>query len=113
MPAYLFLRHRRPVGWLRTAARGSEPRLSISGDDPVAYLTDGKPVQGRAEIEYLWYKLRWRFASEAHRGLFVKDPDHYAPQYDGYCAIGGSNGDAATVDPDAVGIFPPRKLLEM
>ena len=31
-------------------ARGDEPRLSISGYDPVAYFTDGKPVQGKAEI---------------------------------------------------------------
>ena len=35
------------------AARGDEPRLSISGYDPVAYFTDGKPVQGKAEFEYL------------------------------------------------------------
>src|SRR5262249_35991026 len=45
-------------------ARSEEPKLSISGYDPVAYFTDGKPVQGRAEIEYLWHKLRWRFASQ-------------------------------------------------
>jgi hypothetical protein len=28
-------------------ARADEPRLSISGYDPVAYFTDGKPVQGK------------------------------------------------------------------
>ena len=89
---------------LSTSARSEEPKLSISGYDPVAYFTDGKPVQGKAEIEHLWHKLRWRFASEAHRDLFTKDPDHYAPQYDGYCAMGVSNDDAAhkdTVDPEA------------
>ena len=52
---------------LSTSARSEEPKLSISGYDPVAYFTDGKPVQGKAEIEHLWHKLRWRFASEAHR----------------------------------------------
>jgi hypothetical protein len=30
-----------------------EPKLSISGYDPVAYFTDGKPVQGKTEFEYL------------------------------------------------------------
>ena len=59
------------------SAWGDEPKLSISGYDSVAYFTDGKPVQGKAEIEYLWHKLRWRFASDAHRELFVKDPEHY------------------------------------
>jgi hypothetical protein len=96
------------------SAWGGEPKLSISGYDSVAYFTDGKPVQGKAEIEYLWHKLRWRFASEAHRELFVKDPERYAPQYDGYCAMGVSNGDAAhkdTVDPEAWAIVDGKLYL--
>src|ERR1700693_5230921 len=63
-------------------ARGDEPRLSISGYDPVAYFTDGRPVQGKAEFEYPWHRLRWRFVSSEHRDLFTRDPKHYAPQYD-------------------------------
>ncbi len=89
---------------LSSAARGDEARLSISGYDPVAYFTDGKPVQGKPDLEYLWHRLRWRFANVSHRDLFVKDPDHYAPQYDGYCAMGTSIDSAAhkdTVDPTA------------
>jgi hypothetical protein len=35
------------------SARSEEPKLSISGCDPVAYFTDGKPVQGKSEFEYL------------------------------------------------------------
>ena len=96
------------------SAWGDEPKLSISGYDSVAYFTDGKPVQGKAEIEYLWHKLRWRFASDAHRELFVKDPERYAPQYDGYCAMGVSNGDAAhkdTVDPEAWAIVDGKLYL--
>ena len=99
---------------LSTSARSEEPKLSISGYDPVAYFTDGKPVQGKADIEHLWHKLRWRFASEAHRDLFTKDPDHYAPQYDGYCAMGVSNDDAAhkdTVDPEAWAIVDGKLYL--
>ena len=87
-----------------TAARGDEPRLSISGYDPVAYFTDGRPIQGNADFEYLWHRSRWRFASSEHRDLFSKNPEHYAPQYDGYCAMGASRDAAAhkdTVDPNA------------
>src|SRR5271165_5884801 len=80
------------------SARGEEPKLSISGYDPVAYFTDGKPVQGKSEFEYLWHKLRWRFADGAHRESFVKDPDRYTPQYDGYCAMGVSDGEAGHKD---------------
>ncbi len=81
-----------------TAALGDEPRLSIGGYDPVAYFTDGRPVQGNADYEYLWHKLRWRFVSSEHRELFSKDPEHYAPQYDGYCAMGASADLAAHKD---------------
>jgi enamine deaminase RidA (YjgF/YER057c/UK114 family) len=96
------------------SARSEEPKLSISGYDPVAYFTDGKPVQGKAEIEYLWHKLRWRFADGAHRELFVKDPDRYTPQYDGYCAMGVSAGEAGhkdTVDPEAWTIVDGKLYL--
>jgi enamine deaminase RidA (YjgF/YER057c/UK114 family) len=97
-----------------SAARGDEARLSISGYDPVAYFTDGKPVQGKPDLEYLWHRLRWRFAKVSHRDMFVKDPDRYAPQYDGYCAMGAS-GDAAahkdTVDPEAWAIVDGKLYL--
>jgi len=85
------------------AAQSEEPRLSISGYDPVAYFTDGKPVPGLSEFEYAWHNARWHFASAAHRDLFVKDPEHYAPQYDGYCAMGVAwqQPHKDTVDPNA------------
>jgi enamine deaminase RidA (YjgF/YER057c/UK114 family) len=96
------------------AARSEEPKLSISGYDPVAYFTDGKPGPGKSEFEYLWHKLRWRFADGAHRELFVKDPDRYTPQYDGYCAMGAAGGEAAhkdTVDPEAWAIVDGKLYL--
>ena len=102
------------VALFGASARGDEPRLSISGYDPVAYFTDGRPVQGKAEFESVWRKLRWRFASGEHRDLFIKDPQRYAPQYDGYCAMGVSNEAAAhkdTVDPEAWAIVDGKLYL--
>jgi enamine deaminase RidA (YjgF/YER057c/UK114 family) len=96
------------------SARSEEPKLSISGYDPVAYFTEGKPVQGRSEFEYLWHKLRWHFANGEHRDLFAKNPDRYTPQYDGYCAMGVSAGEAGhkdTVDPEAWTIVDGKLYL--
>ena len=96
------------------AARSEEPKLSISGYDPVAYFSDGKPVQGKTEFEYSWHKLRWRFASGEHRESFAKDPDRYAPQYDGYCAMGAAAGEDAhkdTVDPETWAIVDGKLYL--
>jgi enamine deaminase RidA (YjgF/YER057c/UK114 family) len=98
-----------------STARGEEARLSISGYDPVAYFTDGKPVPGNPDLEYLWHKLRWRFASSEHRDLFSKDPEHYAPQYDGYCAMGAAEDGAVahkdSVDPEAWAIVDGKLYL--
>ena len=102
------------VALFGSTARGDEPRLSISGYDPVAYFTDGRPVRGKAEFEHVWRKLRWRFASGEHRDLFVKDPQRYAPQYDGYCAMGVAAEAAAhkdTVDPEAWAIVDGKLYL--
>jgi enamine deaminase RidA (YjgF/YER057c/UK114 family) len=95
-------------------ARGEEPKVSIGGYDPVAYFTDGRPVEGKPDIEYSWHKLRWRFASSEHRDLFSKDPAHYAPQYDGYCALGAAVEAEAhkdSVDPKAWAIVDGKLYL--
>ena len=95
-------------------AWGEEPKLSISGYDPVAYFTDGKPTQGKPEFEYLWHRLRWRFSSGEHRELFTRNPKQYAPQYDGYCAFGTSAEEEAhkdTVDPEAWAIVDGKLYL--
>jgi len=86
------------------AAWGDEARIAISGYDPVAYFTDGTPVRGASDVEYVWHSARWYFASAAHRDLFISDPEHYAPQYDGFCAMGAAVDKGAhkyTVDPQA------------
>jgi len=101
---------------LAPTAPADETRVSISGYDPVAYFTDGKPVPGSNEFEYVWHDARWRFASATHRDLFAEDPEHYAPQYDGYCAMGvadvavfGPHKD--TVDPEAWAIVDGKLYL--
>jgi enamine deaminase RidA (YjgF/YER057c/UK114 family) len=100
--------------FLARTAWGDEARLSISGYDPVAYFTDGKPVQGKPEFEYSWHRLRWRFANGEHRELFTRDPKQYAPQYEGYCAMGVSADEEAhkdTVDPEAWAIVDGKLYL--
>lgn len=96
-----------------TPARGDEPKLAISGYDAVAYFTDGKPVLGQADHEYVWHKSRWRFASAQHRDLFVHDPDRYAPQYDGYCAMGVASAEPHKdlIDPQAWTIVDGKLYL--
>lgn len=73
--------------------------LAIKGYDPVAFFSDGAPVEGSKEYELTWKEAKWRFASAEHLDLFEADPERYAPQYGGYCAWAVAQGTTASVDP--------------
>jgi YHS domain-containing protein len=74
---------------------------AIRGYDPVAYFTEGKPVQGKEEFVYNWNNASWYFSSAQNLNLFKANPEKYAPQYGGYCAYGLSNGYKASTVPEA------------
>ncbi len=72
---------------------------AVGGYDPVAYFTDGKPVEGRKEFTYSWKGATWRFANQKNLDAFKAAPEKYAPQYGGYCAWAVSRGYTAKGDP--------------
>ncbi len=75
------------------------PPLALRGYDPVAYFTDARPVEGKADFEITWDGQRYRFASARHRDLFKANPDKYAPQFGGSCAMNMSAGVRRESDP--------------
>src|ERR1700709_1295872 len=79
------------------------PRLAIGGYDTVAYFSAGRAVPGTLEYQTIWHGARWQFASKEDLDLFTSNPEKYAAQYDGHCAMGVAvgNGHKATVDPEA------------
>ena len=79
-------------------AQGSGP-LALKGYDPVAYFTDGKPMPGLEQYETMFDGQRYRFATAGHRDLFKANPDKYAPQFGGLCAMNLSNGVRRESDP--------------
>jgi len=99
------------------AAAALQPRvysyegLAIRGADPVAYFTEGAAVKGSADFEYTWNGATWRFSSEANLDAFKADPAAYAPQYGGYCAKAVSEGNLASIDPEAWRIVDGKLYL--
>ncbi|OCP17937.1 MULTISPECIES: YHS domain-containing (seleno)protein [unclassified Ensifer] len=85
--------------WAQNAGHNAK-RLALKGYDPVAYFTEGRPTLGKAEFEYTWDEVRYRFASEQHMSMFQGDPDRYAPQYAGSCAMGMSKGMKVEANPE-------------
>ena len=90
-----------PVAAKEPVYTGTFSNLAVSGYDPVAYFTDGKPVEGSAAFEHKWNGATWRFASAKNLEAFKADPQAYAPQYGGYCAWAVSQGYTASSDPNA------------
>ncbi len=84
---------------------------AIKGYDPVAYFTEGKAVKGSKEFTYEWNGATWRFSSAENRDLFAGNPEHYAPQYGGYCAWAVAQGKTAGIDPAAFQIVEGRLYL--
>lgn len=84
---------------------------AIRGYDPVAYFTEGKPVQGEDQYNYAWQGATWLFASAENRNKFVADPEAYAPQYGGYCAWAMASGRAVKTQPQAWSIIDNKLYL--
>jgi len=85
--------------------------VAIEGYDPVAYFTEGKPVEGRKSFAFEWKGATWRFASAEHRDLFAADPEKYAPQYGGWCAYAVAHNDTPGIDPEAWTIHDGKLYL--
>jgi len=85
--------------------------LAVSGYDPVAYFTEGKPVEGRSDFEYEWNSATWRFVDQNNLDAFKANPEAYAPQYGGYCAWAVAQGSTASSDPDAWRIVDGKLYL--
>ncbi|ADZ71043.1 YHS domain-containing (seleno)protein [Polymorphum gilvum] len=72
---------------------------ALGGTDPVAYFTQGKPVQGSEAHTFTYDDVTWTFATAENRDAFAADPQKYAPQYGGWCATGASFGVKIPIDP--------------
>ena len=86
--------------WAQQLDQAEAVQLAIKGYDPVGYFTDGRPLVGRAEFQYTWDEARYRFASAQHMTLFRTDPDRYAPQFAGSCAMALSKGVKIEANPE-------------
>ena len=95
------------AAWPQAAAQARSPEIytgivtstAVGGYDPVAYFTEGRPVEGKRDITWTWKGATWRFANEKNRDAFKAAPETYAPQYGGHCAWAVSSGYTAKGDP--------------
>lgn len=85
--------------------------VAIKGTDPVAYFTEGRPIEGSKSFTHRYDGAEFRFASAENRDLFAANPEKYAPQYGGYCAWAVSLGYTASTVPEAFTIVDGKLYL--
>lgn len=87
--------------------------LAIHGYDPVAYFTKGKPTKGSAKYSATHEGAIYNFSSVANRDKFKSNPEKYAPQFGGYCAMGVALNQKLDVDPSAWYIADNKLYLNL
>jgi YHS domain-containing protein len=94
--------------------------FALRGYDPVAYLEMNAPVRGKSAHAFEYKGSKFLFESAANRDKFAADPQKYAPQYGGFCALGTANGYKVSTQPDAFKVVDgklyfnyDRKVLEL
>ena len=63
-----------------------DARLMLGGHDPISYYRQARPTLGRPEIRVELDGVVYRFASEAARAEFQRDPARWVPAFGGHCA---------------------------
>ncbi len=71
-----------------TVSDGDDSRLMLKGHDPVSYFTLAQPAPGSPAVKVEHEGVTYRFMNAENRALFMKSPELYKPQYNGFCANG-------------------------
>jgi len=85
--------------------------LAVGGFDPVGYFLHAAPVAGLPEFELIWSGVAWRFASEANREAFRRDPEIYAPRFGGHDPVAMAQGRPIAADPTLFAVVAERLYL--
>ena len=86
--------------------------LALSGYDPVAYFKDKKAIEGKPSIAVENDGVKYQFATQGNKDLFLASPSSYKPQYGGWCAYAmGAKGEKVEVDPETFKIVDGKLYL--
>ncbi len=83
----------------------------LKGYDPVTYFTQPKPEKGLAKFTAEYGGAIYQFSNEANQALFKKDPQKFAPAYEGWCATAVAGGYKYDIDPENFKVTNGRLFL--
>src|SRR6516225_3014850 len=86
--------------------------VGIHGYDPVAYFTEGRAAKGDSKYQSSFGGSTYYFQSSVNKASFDKEPNKYAPQYGGYCAMAMSMGKLEDIDPIQFLVHDGKLMLQ-
>ncbi len=84
----------------------------IDGYDPVAFFTEKKAVHGDNKYQTTYAGAVYYFVSDKNLKNFVKNPEKYAPQYGGFCAMAMSMGHLQLIDVNLFQVVDGKLYLQ-
>lgn len=87
--------------------------IAIHGYDTVAYFTKSAPTKGSAKFTATYKNTIYQFASAENRDQFRANPEKFAPQFGGHCAMGVALNKKLDVDPTAWRVVDGKLYLNL
>ncbi len=87
--------------------------LAIHGYDAVSYFTDSKASKGNHKYTATYKSAIYQFSNEENRELFQDNPEKFAPQFGGFCAMGVALNKKLDADPTAWKIVDDKLYLNL
>jgi YHS domain-containing protein len=87
--------------------------VAIKGFDPVAYFTDGAPLEGTNKFTATYKGATYHFANAKNRDAFKANSEKFVPQYGGFCAMGVALGKKLDGDPQAWRVVDNKLYLNV
>jgi YHS domain-containing protein len=75
--------------------------LAIHGYDAVSYFSDSKAIKGNHKYTATYKSAIYQFSSKENRDSFQENPEKFAPQFGGFCAMGVALNKKLDIDPMA------------
>jgi len=85
--------------------------VAVSGRDVVSYFTEGEPVEGSETFSTTWQNAEWQFSSQENLDAFEENPEHYAPQFGGYCPNALALGELKVGTPEQFAVIDEKLYL--
>ena len=85
--------------------------FAIDGYDAVSFFESSGPIKGTQAISVTFRGSVFLFSSEDHKKEFLKNPEKYSPQFNGYCAFGLARGYKAKSEPGAFSVVKGKLYL--